>query len=172
MRCPARAGRWEPMNCPATAGQGLPSGVLASQRTQIYFWEVEQDCPFLPIPSTNYYLGRIFVLDILSKKQVSQLFEIHMRTVSKWARNGNIPAATYVGRKPYWKRADIDCLMAQRFNDKAEPPSSTSLTGTRASPLRTPVTDKGHTIGTAEQCDDSHSGAFMTVSFPPNHGQR
>ncbi len=112
------------------------------------------------------------MLDILSKKQVSQLFEIHMRTVSKWARNGNIPAAVYVGRKPYWKRADIDCLMAQRFNDKAKPLPSTSLTTAKALPLRAPVTDKGHTIGTAEQSDDSYSGAFTTASFPKNHGQR
>lgn len=53
-------------------------------------------------------------VELLSRTDVADLFEITTRTVSRWIAEGRIPRPMKLGRRPRWRRSTIERLLDRR----------------------------------------------------------
>ena len=45
--------------------------------------------------------------EVVSRKDVSEMFQVHVRTIDRWIENGEIPRPKQVGEKSYWTKSQL-----------------------------------------------------------------
>ncbi|KGX39623.1 helix-turn-helix transcriptional regulator [Burkholderia pseudomallei] len=55
-------------------------------------------------------------MEIISKTELAELLRISPRTVDYWVSIGKLPKPGYLGRRAFWKRDEIDQIIAAAFS--------------------------------------------------------
>ncbi|AHB04257.1 hypothetical protein U875_01695 [Pandoraea pnomenusa 3kgm] len=54
-------------------------------------------------------------MEIISKLELAELLRISTSTVDYWVRMGKLPKPGYLGRRAFWKRDEIEKIIADAF---------------------------------------------------------
>lgn len=55
-------------------------------------------------------------MKIISKSELATLLHISPRTVDYWVSIGKLPKPAYLGRRAFWKRDEINQIIARAFS--------------------------------------------------------